>query len=90
MDTALGSWPMEVLTLSTSQSNMREYKVFAKESLLSVAAFASMGLTMGPAPIKRDSASLCSFGSGIYHPMRCHIVHRKHGQHDAAGMHLDR
>lgn len=46
---ALGSCPMEVLILSTSQSKRRWYSVLASESRLSTAAFTSMGLTMGPA-----------------------------------------
>ena len=50
---ALGSCPIAELILATSQSKMREYSVLASESLLSVEARASMGLTMGPAQRRR-------------------------------------
>ena len=43
---------MEVLILSTSQSNRRWYSVLASESRLSTAALTSIGLTMGPAQSK--------------------------------------
>ncbi|WVZ01007.1 hypothetical protein V8G54_027076 [Vigna mungo] len=66
MLTALESWPIELLILSTIQSNNLEYTVFDKASRLKAAASGSRGLVMLPSGVtmtRLQSESSSAFAS---------------------------